>query len=320
MPGISCLYAWAVSGAAPRLDVGVVVWNTRELTLRALARLFELSAEVDLRVLVRDNGSSDGSADAIATGFPEVTLVRGDNIGFARGVNSLLAASDAPWFLTLNSDAWPEPGALRALVEEGERHPRAAAVAPLLLRPDGTLEHGTHPLPSVAVSGITALNLQRLIGHRRADRLCLNGSWAHDRPRDVGWAVGAALLMRRAAVDALGGFDESFFMYAEDLEWCWRAHRAGWETRFTPAAVVRHIGNASGSSRWGAEREAVAIRNANAVTARYMSPAAASTWRLLNATGAARLAAQAALRRDRARAAFWWRQVPAHLGRTERRR
>jgi GT2 family glycosyltransferase len=304
-----------VTGRRPRVDVGVVVWNTRELTLSAIERLQTAAQDVDVRVLVRDNGSTDGSADAIRAAFPDVSVTQGDNVGFARGVNSLLAVSDAPWFVTLNSDAWPEAGALGQLVAAAEDEPRAAVVAPLLLRPDGQLEHSTHPLPSVRVAAVTALHLERALPRRRAAQWCLHGRWQHDVQRTVGWAVGAALLFRREAIDAIGGFDESLFMYAEDLEWCWRARRAGWEILFTPAAVVRHVGNASGTHRWGAEREIVAITNANAVVRRFLPAPAAATWRTLNAIGAARLAARARIRGDRELSRFWWRQVPAHLAR-----
>lgn len=291
------------------------MWNTRDLTLSAIDRLQTAAQDVDLRVLVRDNGSSDGSADAIRAAFPDVTVTQGENVGFARGVNALLALSDAPWFMTLNSDAWPEPGALGRLVAAGAADPRIAVVAPLLLRPDGELEHSTHPLPSVPVAAVTALHLERFLGRRRAAEWCLHGYWRHDVQRAVGWAVGAALLFRREAVDAVGGLDESLFMYAEDLEWCWRARRAGWEILFAPQAVVRHIGNASGTQRWGAERDIVAIGNANVVVRRFLPPPAAAAWRTLNAIGAARLAARARLRGDRALSSFWWQQVPAHLGR-----
>ena len=138
----------------PRVDVGIVCWNTRDLTVEAIGRLLAAADGVDLRVLVRDNGSTDGTAEAVRERFPDLTVDVGDNVGFAGGVNSLLARSDAPWFVTLNSDAWPEQGALRALVDAAERHPRAAVVAPQLLRPDGSLEHSAHPLPSVLVAAV----------------------------------------------------------------------------------------------------------------------------------------------------------------------
>ncbi|MGZ6803943.1 MAG: glycosyltransferase family 2 protein, partial [Nocardioidaceae bacterium] len=255
-----------MAGPRPRVDVGIVCWNTRDLTLDALERLHAAGRDVDLRVLVRDNGSVDGTAAAVRDRFPGTDVQVGDNVGFAAGVNALLARSDAPWFVTLNSDAWPEPGALGALVALAAREPRAAAVAPLVLRPDGALEHSTHPLPSLRVAA-AGVSPRAVRGRER--ELCLAGGWAHDATREVGWAVGAALLLRREALDALGGLDESLFMYAEDLEWCWRARRAGWQIWFEPAAVVRHVGNASGAQRWGSRREQVAVTNANRVVRRY---------------------------------------------------
>lgn len=299
---------------APTVDVAIVSHNTCDLTLRAVDRVLHCEPDLDLRVLVRDNGSSDGTVAALRERFPGVHVDAGSNVGFARGVNALLAVSTAPWFVTLNSDAWPEPGALSAMLDAAARHPRAAAVAPLLLRPDGSLEHSTHPLPSIPVAAVTGLGLTRL-SRRYAERMCLHGAWAHDRERRVGWAVGAALLFRRSALETLGSFDESLFMYAEDLDWCWRANRQGWEIWFTPDAVVRHVGNASGAQRYGAERERVVIANANVIARRHLGRPRVAAWRTLNAVGAARLAARSAIRRDRATARFWRDQIGAHLGR-----
>jgi GT2 family glycosyltransferase len=301
-------------GGAARVDVGIVSWNTRELTLKALRHLADLPDRVELRVLVRDNGSTDGTADAVAAELPEVVLDRGPNVGFAGGVNALLALSDAPWFLTLNSDAWPEPGALEQLLRVGEAHPQAAAVAPLLLRPEGGVEHSAHPLPSLATAAVPAVGAQRLLGPRAGDGL-LPGTWQHDEERPVGWAVGAALLLRRAAVEQVGPFDDSLFMYGEDLDWCWRAHERGWQTWFTPAAVVRHVGNASGEQRWGESRDRVVIGSANRVVAQHLPAGRARVWRGLNAAGALRSAARARVRGDRDLAASWRRQVTAHLRR-----
>ena len=304
-----------VAAARARVDVGIVSWNTRDLTLAAVEHVLQQANEIDLRVLVRDNGSTDGTAEALALRFPDVILDVGDNVGFAAGVNALVRLSQAPWFLTLNSDAWPEAHALHRLVEVGRRHPAAAAIAPLVLRPDGALEHTTHPFPSLRVAALTGLGAQRVIGSASARAMCLPGAWPHDEERQVDWAVGAALLLRRDALDQIGAFDESFFMYAEDLEWGWRAAHAGWETWFTPEAVVRHVGNASGVRRFGSKRDQVAITNANAVVRRYLGGPSAAAWRALNALGAFRMAVRSLRRHNRSTARFWLRQVPAHLGR-----
>jgi N-acetylglucosaminyl-diphospho-decaprenol L-rhamnosyltransferase len=297
----------------PRVDVGVVTYNTAALSVDALRRLLDTEQGCDLRVFVRDNGSSDGTPDAIRRDVPEAVLEVGDNLGFAGGVNRLIAASDAPWFLALNSDAWPEPGAIATLVAAAERAPRAAVVVPRLERPDGTLEHSTHPLPSIGVAALLATGATRVIGHRARERLLLEPDWQHDHARSVGWAVGAAMLMRREALDELGGFDERFFMYAEDLEWCWRAQRHGWEVQFEPAALVRHVGNASGKAAYGRRRTEAYMRNSYRFARTARGPVWAAAWRACNVAGTARRWAGARLRGKRGAAAYWREQLTANL-------
>src|ERR1700687_2415021 len=242
-------------------DVGVVTWNSRDLTVEALRRLVDTEQGCRLRLLVRDNGSTDGTADAIAAVVPEAQLDAGKiNLGFAGGVNTLLARSSAEWFLALNSDAWPEDGAVGRLVEAAIARPRAAAVAARLERPDGTLEHSTHPFPSSAVAALVLTRIYRRLPSL-AWRHCIEGAWSHDETRRVDWAVGAALLLRRQAIADVGLLDERFFMFAEDVEWCWRARAKGWEIWFEPSAVVRHVGNASGAQSYGSSRTDAYLRN-----------------------------------------------------------
>lgn len=302
--------------ARPRVDVGVVTWNTRDTTIKSLRRLLEVTTDVDIRLLVRDNGSTDGTVAALRSEVPEAEVDPGvDNLGFAAGMNTLLARSDAEWFLCLNSDAWPEAGAISTLISVAERHPRAGAVAPRLQTPNGELELSALPFPSLRVAAATGLGLQRLLGRRRAERWLLPGAWQHDREREVDWVVGAAVLMRRTCVEDIGGFDESFFMYAEDVEWCLRARRRGWEIWFTPQAVVRHVGNVSGEQAYGEQRSATWIANANMLYRRSHGPISTSAYRCLNAVGATRHAIALMARRDRSGARFWWSHAAAHLGR-----
>ena len=301
-----------MSGDLPRVDVGVVTWNTRDLTVSALRRLLDTDQGADLRLLVHDNASSDGTADAVREQVPEADVVSWpDNLGFAAAVNRLLERADSEWFLMLNSDAWPAPGAVGRMVDAAVRHPRAAAVAPRLERPDGSLEHSTHPFPSVSVAAASVLPLR----NSWAERHALHSAWRHDRERQVDWAVGAALLVRRSAVAEIGGLDESFFMYVEDLEWCHRAAQRGWEIWFTPEAVVVHVGNASGKTKYGGSRSAVWIANTNRFYRRHHGRAGTLAYRLTNAAGAVVAAVRALVRRDREAARFWRQQVPLHLRR-----
>ncbi len=303
------------AGSRPRVDVGVVTWNSAELTVQALRHLLDTDQGCDLRLLVHENGSEDGTAARIKEAVPEAEVAEcPDNLGFARGVNRLLERSDAPWFWALNSDAWPEPGALARLVATLEAHPQAAAASPLLLRPDGTVEHGTHPFPSLAVAALEATGGRHWAPRSWRERLALEGAWSHDRPRAVDWAVGAALLLRRQAVDALGGLDERFFMYVEDLEWCWRAARAGWEVRFEPTAVVRHVGNASGARRFGDARIALEAANLNLLLEETLGRRRARAYRALQAVACTERAVVARVRGRRGDEGLARVQAKAALG------
>ncbi|HXN63111.1 MAG TPA: glycosyltransferase [Acidimicrobiales bacterium] len=301
--------------ARPRVDVGVVTWNSARLSVDALRRLVESDQGCELRVLVHDNASSDGTAAAIAEALPTVEVVScPENLGFARAVNRLLARSDAPWFFMLNSDAWPEAGAIGTLVRRAEQNPRAAAVAPLLLRPDGSVEHSTHPFPSLATAALDAAGGRRWLPRPLLEHLSLEGAWHLDRERQIDWAVGAALLLRRSAVDDIGGLDERFFMYVEDLEWCWRARRAGWEVRFEPTAEVRHVGGVSGKRRFGDSRAALEAANLRVLLDDTLGRQRARWYRALVAVAGARQLVSARARGDAEEEAWWRLQVRATLG------
>jgi GT2 family glycosyltransferase len=306
----TCNLAAVVS--RPRVDVGVVTWNTRDLSVSALRNLIESDQQAELRILLRDNGSSDGTVDAVRAQHPDVVVDADDrNLGFAAGMNRLIERSDAPWFFALNSDAWPEPGAIGRLVAAAGSAPRIGAVAPRLERPDGSLEHSTHRFPSLRV----ALRSARPGWVRRHPDLArdelLHGAWLHDEARPVDWAVGAALLIRKETLDAIGGFDERFFMYAEDLDWCWRAHDAGWSVLFYPDAIVRHVGNASGVQNYGRRRSAAYWRNTYRLYRSRRGVVPATAYRGVNL--AATAVAYLRYIRDPGLRRYWRAEMRGHL-------
>jgi N-acetylglucosaminyl-diphospho-decaprenol L-rhamnosyltransferase len=289
----------------PLVDVGIVTWNTAELTVKGVRHLLDTDQGCDLRILVRDNASSDGTPDTLAEGVPEAEIDAGThNLGFAAGVNTLIARSSAPWLFLLNSDAWPQPGAIGALVRAAESNPRAAAVVPRIEYPSGRLQHSTHPFPSLRVAATVAFAWNR-IPRRKADELMLEGAWKHDRPRRVDWAIGAAMLLRRSALETVGGFDERFFFYAEDLEWCWRARKHGLDVWFEPTAVVHHVRSASGDQLYGGKRTRAHFHNALRFYRSEHGTVKAAAWWGLNMIGSALQLAGALVRRDRALARRW---------------
>ena len=286
------------AAARPRVDVGVVTWNTRDVTVEALRRLLATDTGADVRVLVRDHASADGTADAVAALGVDVDRAA-DNPGFAAGVNALLRRSDADWFLALNPDAWPTPGALGRLVATLERHPGAAVVSPALQRPDATPEPAGLPFPTVGGVARTLLSPQQPA--------------LPPTTEPVDWVVFAAPLFRRSALKDVGPLDESFHMYAEDLEWCWRARRRGWEVLVEPAATVVHVGNASGAQAYGDHRGAAVAASTDRFLRRTRGRPVALAYRGLAAAGAARQWAGARRAGDTGRAAYWARETRAQL-------
>jgi N-acetylglucosaminyl-diphospho-decaprenol L-rhamnosyltransferase len=224
----------------------VVSWNTRDLLARCLESLRDDRVEVH----VVDNGSSDGSPELVRERFGWATLHEPGNIGFGAAVNLVAERTGSPWLLAANADTAAEPGALDALVEAGARDRRAGAIAPRLVLPDGSTQHGAYPFPTLPFLALFNSGLAARMG----DRLCLEGHMNPDRPRRVPWAIGAFLLIRRAAFDAAGGFDPAQWLYAEDLDLGWRMRRAGWHTRVEPRAIVHHASAASTAQAWGEDR------------------------------------------------------------------
>ena len=239
------------------LSVIIVSYNTREMTLDCLRTLYsELKAPGEgedgpdlskAEVMIVDNASGDGSCEAIRAEFPQVRLIENQtNDGFGAANNQAMAQAEGEFFLLLNSDAFPKPGALRALFAYLQAHPDVGLVGPRLLNRDGTLQLSCFRFPSPA--GIWSENLwvsallpnHPVLGYYRR--------WAHDEERLVDFVIGACLLVRREVYADIGGFDESFFMYQEETDWQRRMAGRGWRVGFTPAAQVTHLGGASGAA------------------------------------------------------------------------
>ncbi len=248
----------------PDLSVVIVSWNTREL-LRACLRSLEACGEgLELEVWVVDNASDDGSADMVEGEFPGVRLVRNEkNRGFAAANNQALRRARGRHALLLNPDTEVTPGALRRAVDEAEA--RDAAVAARLLDPDGTLQHSCFRFPRLGVDLLEALYLHLLLPERLRGRLLLGGHWDHDEAREVDWVVGAFLLVPRQALDEAGLLPEEYFIFGEDMEWCWRLARAGYPVRYLPVAEVVHHGNQAAGRRSPAWR----IRRTHATKYRF---------------------------------------------------
>lgn len=285
--------------------IAVVSWNTREHLGRCLESLAPGARDASTDVWVIDNASSDGSAALVRERFPWAQLIANDvNAGFGPAVNQVARASQAPWIVPANADVVLRPGALAALLEAGERHPGAGILAPRLVLGDGSTQHSVHPFPTIPKTLAFNLGLANLLPGL-GQRMGLVGFWDGGRSQPVDWAHGAFLLVRRAAWEQSGGFDEQQWMFAEDLDLCWRVSQAGWEVRFVAEAEVGHAGATATTKAWGDERVARSQASAYAWMLRRRGLLRTRAYATINVLGAgARWAAvlpAALLGRPRAR-------------------
>lgn len=215
----------------------VVNYNARD---HLLACVRSLRAEGIAEVVVADNASADGSAEALAAADPAArVLATGGNLGYGRAANRGAALATGDYLLVMNSDAVLVPGALEALATALDGDERVAIVGPRIERPDGTLYPSARTFPALGdAMGHAFLGL--VAPANRFTRRYRMLDWDHARFSTVDWVSGSCFLTRRSRWNELGGFDESYFMYVEDVDLCWRARRAGWEVAYAPAAVVVH--------------------------------------------------------------------------------
>jgi len=238
----------ADTGSPPRRpDLAVVVVNHDAGD--ALADFVtSLRAEGVSELIVVDNASSDGSSDHLDTD-PTVRVIRtGANLGYGAGANRGMAATEAELVLVSNPDVSVHPGALDALAAAFDGDPTLAIAGPCLLGADGARYPSARRFPSMAVAGGHAL-LGLLAPRNRFTRRYRMADLDPSSTASVDWVSGACFMARHRALDELGGFDESYFMYVEDLDLCWRAHRAGWTVAYVPAAVVTHLQGVSTARR-----------------------------------------------------------------------
>jgi GT2 family glycosyltransferase len=277
----------APAAHAPAVVVIVVSWNTRDLLDRCLRSLEPDVRAGTARVWVVDNASTDGSPDMVRSRHPWASLLAlDDNLGYGPAANLAAARTHSRWLVVANADTELTLGALSRLLAAGERDRAAGILAPRLVLPDGSTQHLAWAFPTIPAT--LAQNLgPRLLPARLAERLALRGAWNPERARRVPWAVGAFLLIRRTAWDAVGGFDAAQWMSAEDLDLGWRMRRAGWLTRYEPDAVVHHSESSATRTVWGDALPLHWQRCAYAWMLRRLGRGRTATAALLNLAGSA---------------------------------
>jgi GT2 family glycosyltransferase len=246
IPATSPAAAAADGAAAPTLSVVVLSWNTRALTLACLRALFAEQPAHAREVIVVDNGSTDGSADAIAASFPQARLLRNaENRLYSAGNNQGVAAARGEFVCTLNSDTEVRPGALDALVDFLRARPEYGAVAPKLCDPDGTVQRACQRFPTL----LSALCFDSWWGTfwpgSSVVRRYLMRDFDHLEDRDVAQPPGACFCIARAEYLRFGGLDESMPLFYNDVDLCKRLWAAGRRIRYLAGVEVLHHRGAS---------------------------------------------------------------------------
>ena len=214
-----------------RISILVVNYNGGEVLGETLSSLMELRSEWH-ELILADNGSTDGSLHRAMVGFAEIQALKlGANLGFGTANNRAAALATGDYLMLVNSDARPAPGCLSRLKSVLDRHPEVGLVSPYLRYPDGRRQF--HWAPTTSVFGEAV----QMVRNRFESQ-----PWVHRRfGRDRGWYTAACVLIRKTAFDAIGGFDEGFFLYFEDVDLCLRLRAAGWQLVDDPQASAVHI-------------------------------------------------------------------------------
>lgn len=236
------------------MDVSFIVvsWNVCELLRRCLlsvrqqvtdngqqpeSQVGRLSSEI----WVVDNASTDDTIEMLGREFPSVRVIaNAENVGFTRANNQALAVAQGRYLFLLNPDTELRPGALAALMSYMQANPHAGILGPKLYFGDGSLQSSRRRFPTLATAFVESTRLQQWFPRNRVLTRYYMLDTSDDSTQPVDWINGSAMFVRRAVYDMVGGFDERFFMYSEELDWCYRAKQAGWQVVYVPSAQVTH--------------------------------------------------------------------------------
>jgi len=225
-------------------DLSIVILNYRtpDLLLECLSALERNPLTIGtLEVIVVDNASGDDSAHRVRAEYPSVKVIESEaNGGFAAGNNLGIRQSQGRYLLVLNPDTQVHAGALDELLRFMDATPDAGAAGGQLIGMEGEIQESCREFPNLLAIILRGTPLHRYFPHNASLRRYLMSDWARDTLREVDWLLGACLFIRREAWDAVGPLDDGFFMYYEDIDWCYRTREAGWAVYYVPSAQITH--------------------------------------------------------------------------------
>jgi GT2 family glycosyltransferase len=244
------------------ISVVIVTWNGKRYALECLASLRENTGSLPLEVIVVDNHSTDGTLEEIRKLFPEVILIENDsNLGFAKANNIGLAMARGRYLCLINSDVVVPPGCVENMMSFMEGNSDIGMLGPKMRAPNGGVGHSVMQLPTVWNTLCSSLGLHNIVPKSKIFGGFLMNDFPYDSIADVEVLTGWFWMIRRRAFEDVGGLDEQFFMYGEDIDWSYRFHKANWRVVFFPQSEALHYGAAS--SAQSPTRFYVEMRRAN---------------------------------------------------------
>lgn len=244
-----------------RIDVSIVIvsWNAKTYLMGCLASLHAHGPEGEIEIIVVDNASSDGSAEAVQAVYPQVKIIEtGSNLGFAKANNIGIRESTGKYVVLVNSDVKVLEGCLKGLRDFMDTNPCIGLCAPRLLNRDMTVQYSCRNLPTLWRFLCDSLRFDKLLSWCHIFEGEEMKAFAYDKTTEVDAVSGAFMFTSRKALEQVGLLDERFFMYSEDVDWCKRFHDAGWTVVFFPETEAIHYGGGSSaneSTRFSVEKE-----------------------------------------------------------------
>lgn len=228
------------------LSVSIVNYNTKEFLRKCLKSIYENTHKISFEAFVVDNNSKDGSTKMVKKEFPQVNLIENEmNVGFAKANNQAIKKSSSRYILLLNSDTIILPNSLDMMKSFMDHHPQTGALGCKLLNPDMTLQPSCREFPSFMTLLFESTFLDQLFPSNKTIGRYKLSSWNHNETREVDQPMGACLMVRKKTVEEIGLLDEGFYMFFEEVDWCYRIKKRDWKIYFLPKAKVIHYGGRS---------------------------------------------------------------------------
>jgi len=249
---VSCDHDRFIGAQMSEITILIVNWNTRELLRKALLSIGATKGEIHPEIMVIDNRSNDGSAEMVRAEFPSVHLIQNqNNLGFAKAVNKGLKQTESKAVMLLNSDAELFPGALERLYHVLSSDPKIGIVGAQLINEDGTLQNSVDRFPSLMTEIFNKSVLKILFPNWYPGKRT-----SFTQPTEVPTLIGAAVMFRCDMINKVGLFDEDYFFFMEETDWCYRLMLKGWKRVYVPDALVQHLkGQTAKKMTWGSKIE-----------------------------------------------------------------